>query len=240
MQAIAAENNLSETAFLRGGRGRYAIRWFTPTTEVDLCGHATLASGFVVTEKLEPGRRRVVFRCAKYGDLPVEREGDLLWLDFPCQPPRPARAPAGLARALGAKPVEVLAASQLLVVLRDERTVRGLRPDLGWIGRLPRHGLVVTAPGDDCDFVSRYFVPQSGVPEDPVTGSTHCVLVPFWADRLGRERLRARQVSRRGGVLHCERRGKRVRIGGPAAMYLEGTIQPGDRRRKGGIRAHRP
>lgn len=225
MQAIAAENNLSETAFLVGGGGRFDIRWFTPTVEVGLCGHATLASGFVAMNFLERGRERAVFRCAKHGDLPVEREGDLYHLDFPAAPPAPVPPPAGIEEAIGVAPESTVAASQLLAVLRDEEAVRAVRPDLRWVERLPWHGLVVTAPGRECDFVSRYFVPQSGVPEDPVTGSTHCVLTPYWAARLGKTRLRARQVSARGGELLLEARGERVRIGGRAVLYLEGTIE---------------
>jgi PhzF family phenazine biosynthesis protein len=225
MQAIALENNLSETAFLVGGDGAYGIRWFTPEVEIELCGHATLAAAFLVSTVLEPGRARVVFRCAAHGDLPVERERDLYHMDFPAQPPRPVPPPAGIEAALGIAPESTVAARQLLAVLRDEDAVRAVRPDLAWVGRLPWHGLVATAPGRDRDFVSRYFVPQSGIAEDPVTGSTHCALVPYWADRLGKERLTARQVSKRGGELFLERRGGRVRMGGRAVLYLEGRIR---------------
>jgi len=225
MQAIAAENNLSETAFLVGGGAEWAIRWFTPAVEVDLCGHATLAAAFVIATILEPGLPRVVFRCGAHGALPVEREGDLFHLDFPAQPPAPVPPPTGIEAALGVAPEATVASKPLLAVLRDEEAVRALRPDLGWVGALPWHGLVATAPGRDRDFVSRYFVPQSGIAEDPVTGATHCALVPYWADRLGRERLTARQVSRRGGDLVLERRGPRVRIGGRAALYLDGRIR---------------
>ena len=225
MQAIAAENNLSETAFLVGGRGAYGIRWFTPAVEIDLCGHATIAAAFVVATALDPGRDRVVFRSTKHGDLPVEREGEIFHLDFPSRPPAPVPPPPGIERAIGAVPEAVVASNALLAVLRDEDAVRAVKPDLRWVEALSWHGLVVTAPGRDCDFVSRYFVPQSGVNEDPVTGATHCELVPYWADRLGKERLRARQVSRRGGELFLERRGPRVRIGGRAVLYLEGKIR---------------
>ena len=224
MQAIAAENNLSETAFLVGGGGAYGIRWFTPAVEIDLCGHATVASAFLVATRLDPGRDRVVFRSTKHGDLPVEREGDLYHLDFPSRPPAPVPPPAGIEKAIGAAPEAVVGSNALLAVLPDEDAVRAVKPDLRWVEALPWHGLVVTAPGRDCDFVSRYFVPQSGVDEDPVTGATHCELVPYWAGRLGKERLRARQVSRRGGELFLERRGARVRIGGRAVLYLEGKI----------------
>jgi PhzF family phenazine biosynthesis protein len=225
MQAIAAENNLSETAFLVGGDGAYGIRWFTPAVEVDLCGHATIAAAFLVSTILEPGRGRVVFRSAKHGDLAVEREGDLFHMDFPSRPAAPVAPPEGIERALGVRPEEVLAGPSLLAVLRDEAAVRAVRPDFRWVEALPWHGLVVTAPGSDRDFVSRYFVPQSGIDEDPVTGSTHCTLVPYWAARLCKDTLGARQVSRRGGELYLERRGDRVRIGGRAVLYLEGRIR---------------
>lgn len=224
MQAVAAENNLSETAFLVGGGGTWEIRWFTPTVEVDLCGHATLAAGFVAMERLEPGTGRAVFRSRVHGDLAVERAGGLLHLDLPSRPPGPVDPPPGLEGALGVAPAAVVAAAPLLCVLGDESEVRALRPDLAWVAALPFHGLVATAPGHSVDFVSRYFVPQSGIPEDPVTGATHCALVPYWAGRLGRTVLRARQVSARGGDLACELRGDRVRLGGGAVLYLEGRI----------------
>ncbi len=225
LQSIAAENNLSETAFLVGGDGVYDLRWFTPAVEVDLCGHATLASGAVVMNDLEPGRTAVRFRTRMAGDLGVERRGDLYALDFPAQPPRPIPAPPGLAAALGAVPLEVHAASQVVALLGDEEAVLALRPDMERVRALPFHGLVATAPGRTCDFVSRYFVPGSGIPEDPVTGSTHCVLVPFWAARLGKNVLRARQVSARGGALACELRGERVSMAGRVEPYLKGFIE---------------
>ncbi len=228
MQAIALENNLSETAFLLGGGGAWDIRWFTPALEVDLCGHATIAAAFVVMHRLEPGLGRVVFRSRRHGDLPVEREGSLYHLEFPSLPPDPLDPPAGLAAALaGAEPLEVHAAGPLVVLLRDEEAVRAAAPDLAAVASLPFHGLVLTAPGRACDFVSRYFVPQAGIPEDPATGSSHCVLAPFWAARLGKPLLRARQVSRRGGEILCEVRGDRVRLGGGAVLYLEGRIDAG-------------
>jgi PhzF family phenazine biosynthesis protein len=225
MQAIALENNLSETAFLVGAGGDYAIRWFTPAVEVALCGHATLAAAWVVTERLEPGRARVVFRSREHGALAVDREDGRFVLDLPALRAKPVRPPAGLGAALYTLAVECHASKPLVVLLRDEDEVRGLAPEMGWVAALPHHGLCVTAPGRDCDFVSRYFVPASGVPEDPVTGSTHCTLVPFWAERLGKTRLLARQLSPRGGTLHCEHRGDRVRLGGSAVPYLEGRIE---------------
>jgi PhzF family phenazine biosynthesis protein len=225
LQNIAAENNLSETAFFVGGRGRYEIRWMTPATEVDLCGHATLASAWVVFNVLEPGGSRVTFD-SKSGPLVVSREEDLLALDFPARPPEPAEAARGaLASALGRPPLETWAARDYLAVFGSEAEVRALRPDMARVAALDRFALIVTAPGESVDFVSRFFAPAKGVPEDPVTGSAHCTLIPYWSRRLGKKRLTARQVSPRGGELSCEDQGERVRIAGRAAKYLQGTIE---------------
>ena len=224
LQAIAAENNLSETAFLAGGAGEYDIRWFTPTTEVDLCGHATLASAHVILTTLEPGRGEVAFR-SKSGPLRVAREGDLFALDFPARPPAPTPVAAALVAALGRRPREAGTARDLLAVFDSEEEVRSLRPDMTLLAGLESFAVCVTAPGREADFVSRFFAPREGVPEDPVTGSAHCTLVPYWSKRLGRSRLRALQVSARGGELLCEDRGERVRIAGRAVRYLEGTIE---------------
>lgn len=226
MQAIAAENNLSETAFLIAAGERYLLRWFTPLLEVDLCGHATLASGFVVLQVIEPGRAEVVFET-RSGRLEVARNGGLLEMDLPAYPPSPAEAPPGLFEALGRDCEAVLAANYLMAVFPDEHTVRNLKPDFGAMARAGIDEVVVTAPGADCDLVSRFFAPGYGIDEDPVTGSAHCTLVPYWANRLGKKRLHARQLSRRGGELHCELRGERVSIAGAAALYLEGEIEVG-------------
>lgn len=227
MQAIAAENNLAETAFfVRGESVRAeptAIRWFTPTVEMDLCGHATLASAFVWFERLEAGREAVTFG-SRSGPLGVRREGERLTLEFPSRPPEPVAAPSGLAEALGRSPREVRAARDLLAVFDSEDEVRALAPDFAKILALGVHAVIVTAPGRDVDFVSRFFAPAVGVPEDPVTGSAHCTLTPYWAQRLGRPKLHAHQVSARGGELWLEDRGERVTISGRAVMYLEGTI----------------
>jgi PhzF family phenazine biosynthesis protein len=225
LQAIAAENNLSDTAFFVGAHGAYEIRWMTPSQEVDLCGHATLASGWVVMNELEPGRREVEFR-SRSGPLRVQARGERLALDFPSQPPQPADdARPLLAQALGRAPSLLLAARAYLAVFDSEAEVRGLQPDMARTARLDRHGVIVTAAGSDCDFVSRFFVPGAGVPEDPVTGSAHCTLVPYWSKRLGKPRLFARQVSKRGGELWCEDRGERVEIAGHAVKFLEGVIE---------------
>jgi PhzF family phenazine biosynthesis protein len=224
LQAVATENNVSETAFLVGGGGDYEIRWMTPVAEVDLCGHATLASAYVLFREAEKGRDEIVFR-SKSGPLRVRREGDLLALDFPSRPPRPVTAPADLVEGLGARPREVLVARDLVAVYDTEDEVRRLAPDFERLGRVEIFGVIATAPGDKADFVSRFFSPRMGLPEDPVTGSSHCTLVPYWSKRLGKKRLRALQVSPRGGELFCEDRGDRVSIAGRAVPYLEGTIE---------------
>jgi predicted PhzF superfamily epimerase YddE/YHI9 len=230
MQAIAAENNLSETAFfVRRSDGEFDLRWFTPKTEVDLCGHATLASGAVLMQELEPSRRRVVFHT-KSGPLIVERRGDRFAIDLPARPARPVAIPDLLVEALGARPSAALRARDLLAVFDRAEQVRGLTPDLAAVARLEdTFAVCVTAPGtgidDDVDFVSRFFAPAKGVPEDPVTGSAHSTLVPFWAARLGKRELRARQVSARGGELECTLEGERVSLGGQAVIVLAGELR---------------
>jgi PhzF family phenazine biosynthesis protein len=226
MQSIAAENNLSETAFFVAAGDGYHLRWFTPATEVDLCGHATLASGHVVLRVLEPSRSAVAFET-RSGRLEVARSGELLVMDLPAYPPRPAQAPTGLIEALGREPEAVLAANYLMAVYPDEVAVRDLRPDFAVMERIGLDEVIVTAPGVDCDLVSRFFAPGYGIDEDPVTGSAHCTLVPYWAGRLAKHRLHARQVSRRGGELFCELKGDRVSIAGASVLYLEGEIEVG-------------
>jgi len=223
MQAIAAENNLSETAFFVPGGDGFELRWFTPEREVDLCGHATLAAGHLLLRHLDPDRESVAF-STRSGRLEVNRDGDLLVLDFPAYPPRAVDAPAGLFEALGHDAEAVLQGNYLMVVYRDERAVRALEPDFSAMARAGLDEAIATARGTDCDFVSRFFAPGYGIPEDPVTGSAHCTLVPYWAGRLGKARLHARQVSSRGGELYCELRDDRVRIAGRAVTFLEGTI----------------
>lgn len=224
LAAIAAENNLSETAFLVGGEGRYRIRWFTPTVEVDLCGHASLASAHVIFEILEANRRlEVVHFESASGPLAVRRDGLVLTLDFPSRPPTPTQASEGFAEALGGAPVELGLSRDFLALFESEEDVRALRPSFRDLARFA-HAVIATAPGHGCDFVSRFFAPAEGIDEDPVTGSAHCTLIPFWSSRLGKTRLHARQVSARGGELFCEDRGERVSIGGRAVLYLAGTV----------------
>jgi len=224
MQSIAAENNLSETAFfVKQGEG-YDLRWFTPAVEVDLCGHATLASAYVIAKHLAPDLDRVVFQ-SRSGPLAVTREGELFTLDLPAKAPEPIDVDPDFAEALDATPLELWRADKNMAVLENEAAVRAVEPDFAKLAVLPGDGVIVTAPGDDCDFVSRYFAPQAGIPEDPVTGSAHCVLTPYWARRLDKQKLSARQISARGGVLMVEDRGKRVLVAGRVAPYLEGRIR---------------
>jgi PhzF family phenazine biosynthesis protein len=227
LQAIAAENNLSETAFLVREAGEYAIRWFTPALEVNLCGHATLASAHVVFHHLEPAREQVRF-ASKSGALHVTRDraSGRMTLDFPeydCH--RAETTPELVAALKGARPAETWLGVKLMAVFESEAEVRALAPDFGKVSALPGFGLIVTAPGDTSDFASRYFVPQAGVNEDPVTGAAHCQLTPWWAKRLGRTRLTARQVSRRGGELWVEHAPPRVHLAGTAVEYMRATIR---------------
>jgi len=224
MQEIAFENNLSETAFYVRGPEGFAIRWFTPAVEVDLCGHATLGSGFVAFHRGDAAGDVVEF-ASRSGPLRVRREGDLLVLDFPVHVPERAEVPEGLVEAMGGPPREVWKAdNDYLLVYEAEADVRGLEPDFARLGTVEARGVIATAPGTDADFVSRFFAPKVGVPEDPVTGSAHTRLAPYWSKRLGRLELTARQVSKRGGSLRCRLRGDRVDIAGRAVLYLTGTI----------------
>lgn len=223
LQSIAAENNLSETAFLVKRGADYDLRWFTPAIEVDLCGHATLGSAYVVSTWLEPGRDRVGF-MTKSGQLEVTRAEDLFTMDFPARPPQRLEDDAAFDDALGRSAQQAWRADKNMAVLASEAEVLAARPDLGKVAALAGDGLIVTAPGETCDFVSRYFAPHAGIPEDPVTGSAHCVLTPYWAERLGKTRLSARQISQRGGELTVEARGARVLLSGQVAPYLEGRI----------------
>lgn len=223
LQAIAAENNLAETAFFVAARDGFDLRWFTPTVEVDLCGHATLASAFVISTILEPGRDHLRFET-RSGRLEVARRGRLYELDFPARPPQPAAPLPALAEALGRPPAALLVAGSHLAVFEDEAEVAALAPDIAKLSAIGRGDVIATAPGREVDFVSRYFAPAFGIPEDPVTGYAHCLLIPYWSRRLGRSELRARQISRRGGTLLCRDLGARVGIAGEAVLYLEGRI----------------
>lgn len=226
MLAIAAENNLSETAFLVPENGDYRLRWFTPQVEVPLCGHATLASAAVVMERLEPGRDRVVFHSAS-GPLTVARSVAGYVMDFPSRPSQKVGTPTGLAEALGTTPVEVRVNEfNYMAILENAQQVRRLAPDMAAIARMDRPGVIVTAPGDgDYDFISRYFAPAKGIPEDPVTGAAHCMLAPYWAQRLGKAEFRAFQASRRGGEIVCRLINNRTELVGSCVFYLEGEVE---------------
>lgn len=226
MQAIAAENNLAETAFLVAQDGGYGLRWFTPMVEVPLCGHATLASAAVVMERLEPARREVVFETLS-GALPVRRSAGGYVLNFPARPSDPIEPPAGLAQALGAEPSEVYVNQfNHMAIFEDAAVVRRLTPDMAAIATMGRPGVIATAPGDEgFDFVSRYFAPAKGIPEDPVTGAAHCMAAPYWAKRMGKTEFRAFQASRRGGEIHCRLLGDRVELEGSCVFYLEGMAE---------------
>jgi PhzF family phenazine biosynthesis protein len=225
LQAIAAENNLSETAFLVEAKDGFELRWFTPTTEVALCGHATLASAYVLFACRGWSGETIAFHTRRKGTLTVARQGDLLEMDFPATPVSRIPPPDGLARALGVPCDEIYAADEdLMVVLPDEAAVRGAAPDLAALAAIECRGIILTARGVEADFVSRFFAPRYGIPEDPVTGSAHCALAPFWAGRLGKTQLVARQVSKRGGELRCRSLNDRVYIAGRAILYLTGTV----------------
>ncbi len=224
MQAIAAENNQSETAFLVPAGDGYEIRWFTPVVEIDLAGHPTLAAAHVIFTILDPSRAEIRFESRRSGALVVTRKQGRLVMDFPSHPPEPRDDLGDVAGALGAPPAEVLAARDGVAVFETEQQVRALAPDMTRVAALRVFGLIATAPGEACDFVSRFFAPGAGIPEDPVTGSAHCTLTPYWAKRLGKNALHARQVSCRGGDLYCRLDGERVEIAGEAVLYMEGRI----------------
>lgn len=223
LQNIAAENNLSETAFIVSRGNEFELRWFTPAVEVDLCGHATLAAAFVLFTEQNFSGTEIRFH-SRSGALTVTRSGEIFTLDFPSRPPQSCLAPQALARGLGSPPKEVFKARDYVAVFDSAEEVRTLKPDFAALKTLDCVGIIATARSNDCDFVSRFFAPAAGINEDPVTGSAHCSLIPFWAGRLGKTKLFARQVSQRGGELFCELAGDRVRIGGKAVLYLRGEI----------------
>lgn len=225
LQAIAAENNLSETAFLVPNDGGYHLRWFTPMVEVPLCGHATLASAAVVMEILEPGRESVVFQSAS-GPLTVKRGGKGYVMSLPARPSEPCATPAGLAQALRIEPIEVpVNQFNYLALIESEAALRKLTPDMTALARIGRPGVIVTAASNgDYDFVSRYFAPAKGIAEDPVTGAAHCMLAPYWAARLGKTEFRAYQASRRGGEMVCRMRSDRVELQGECVFYMRGEV----------------
>jgi PhzF family phenazine biosynthesis protein len=221
MQKLAAENNLSETAFFVKEGADYHIRWFTPEFEIDLCGHATLASAYILFHHLNHPDHIVRFTC-KSGVLEVTKKGDLIELDFPSRMPQPAEAPEALLKGLNIAPQKILKSRDYFLVYDDERVIPQIVPDYNYLNTVDSIGIIVTAPGKDVDFVSRFFVPNSVIGEDPVTGSAHCNLIPYWAQQLNKSTLVARQLSARGGLLFCEHKGERVTMAGKAVLYLKG------------------
>jgi PhzF family phenazine biosynthesis protein len=225
MQNIAFENNLSETAFLVHKNDRVEIRWFTPLAEVELCGHATLASAHVLFCHLHFSGKEIIFHSRHSGELRVRKNESLLELDFPADLPEPALPPAGLIRAIGKKPLEIWKGrTDYLLYYRSQEDIEELKPDFAALKVIPARGIIATAAGYDCDFVSRFFAPSVGVNEDPVTGSAHTTLTPFWAHRMNQLSFDALQLSARGGSLQCQLSGERVLISGHATTYLVGEI----------------
>jgi len=223
LKAIAAENNLAETAFVIRHGEVMPLRWFTPTVEVDLCGHATLAAADVLFRHVSPAAKRLVF-STRSGNLTVTRDGNLLSMDFPSRPGNPVEIEDTVVAALGIRPKELYRARDLLAIYDSELEIRGFRPDFERIASLDVFAITISGPGEAVDYVYRFFAPRQGIPEDPVTGSANCTLVPYWAARLGRPELVAKQLSARGGDLHCALRGDRVLIAGQAVEYLRGEI----------------
>lgn len=226
MQSIAKENNLAETAFFVKTGNSYKLRWFTPEYEIDLCGHATLASAHILFTELGYEAAEVHFETMKAGVLHVKKEDDKYTMDFPSRPPIPIEPPVGLIDALGEKePLEVLRSRDYFLVYQSEDDIAQLSPDFFALSKMDTVGVIVTAPGKEVDFVSRFFAPGAGIPEDPVTGSAHCNLIPYWAKKLGKDKLHAYQISARKGELWCELKGERVLMSGKAVTYLRGEIK---------------
>ena len=223
LQSIASENNLPATAFLVPSGDDFQLRWFTPEVEIDLCGHATLATAHVLMNLIYPERNDLRFRT-KSGELKVARNDDLFTLDFPARPASPCEVPEELIEALGIKPQEVWAAKAYMAVYESEEEILDLRPNMELLAKLDKYATIVTAPGHTADFVSRFFAPAKGIPEDHVTGSAHCTLIPYWSDCLGKPTLLAHQVSQRGGELLCEDLGDRVKMSGRTVLFASGHI----------------
>ena len=224
MQSIAAENNLAETAFFVKKENCYELRWFTPETEVDLCGHATLASAYIVFNILKSENEKINFQTQS-GLLEVTKRNDLLVMNFPSRKPVPTIIPDGVVEALGKEPKEVLQSRDLLLLYDSEEEILALQPNFNLLGKIDCFGYIATAEGSEVDFVSRFFAPKEGINEDPVTGSAHSTLIPFWAERLSKNELHAQQISKRGGELFCKLLGDRVEIAGNAILYLSGSIE---------------
>ncbi|MBT8239318.1 MAG: PhzF family phenazine biosynthesis protein [Croceitalea sp.] len=226
MQHIAQENNLAETAFAVKMKNAYEIRWFTPETEVDLCGHATLATAYVVFNHYETNIDTIRFFSSKSGDLTVVKKADMLQLDFPRDRFHQVEAPKGIIEAVGLEPLEVyLGKTDYMLIYKSQKAIESIKPNFHLLDQINCRGVIVTAPGDQVDFVSRFFAPLCGIPEDPVTGSAHTTLTPYWSKVLGKKALKAHQLSSRGGQLYCEDHGELIKIAGKAVPYLIGEIE---------------
>ncbi len=227
LELIARENNQPATAFFVPRGDDYELRWFSPTVELDLCGHGTIAAAAVLLGHLVPTRQSLTFQT-KGGEIHVERDGSLFSMDLPAFEAEPcADKPEELVRALGKEPREILKSRNYLAVYDHPEEIQRIAPDMGRLKEIDCLGVIVTSHGRDCDFVSRYFAPRIGIPEDPATGSTHCTLAPYWSKRLGKRKLHAVQLSRRRGELWCEHLGDRVRISAQAVLYAETSIHLG-------------
>lgn len=224
LRDIAVENNLSETAFFVEREGGYELRWFTPENEVDLCGHATLATAYVIFEELDYEKDVLKFKTQS-GELEVYKEGNYFSMDFPSRPPEPSGRDESIIAGLGIEPAYVFESRDYMAVYESEEQVRDLDPDMSLLKKGNWTGIIATAKGKSVDFVSRFFAPGEGIPEDPVTGSAHCTLVPYWSEKLGKKNLKARQVSSRGGELVCQDLGNRVKIKGSAVLFMKGEIR---------------
>lgn len=225
MQTIAAENNLAETAFFIPQGDDFELRWFTPELEIDLCGHATLATAHIIFTELGYAKNIIHFHTLKAGTLTVTKTDDVYTLDFPSRPAIPCDAPDGLLDAMGGNaPIQILKSRDYMLVYESEADILAIKPDFGALAKLANMGVIVTAKGDKSDFVSRFFIPSAGINEDPVTGSTHCNLIPFWAQKLNKTELHAYQVSARRGELWCSLKGDRVLMAGKGVTYLKGEI----------------
>lgn len=224
LRDIAVENNLSETAFFVEREGGYELRWFTPENEVDLCGHATLATAYVIFEELDYEKDVLKFKT-RSGELEVYKEGNYFSMDFPSRPPEPSGRDESIIAGLGIEPAYVFESRDYMAVYESEEQVRALDPDMSLLKKGNWTGIIATAKGKSVDFVSRFFAPGEGIPEDPVTGSAHCTLVPYWSEKLGKKNLKARQVSSRGGELVCQDLGNRVKIKGSAVLFMKGEIR---------------
>lgn len=225
MQKIAIENNLAETAFFIPQGDDFELRWFTPELEIDLCGHATLATAHILFTELGYDKDIIHFHTLKAGTLSVTRKDDLYTLDFPSRIATTCDLPNGLLEAIGGKaPSQILSSRDIMLIYENEADVLALKPDFAALAKIPIMGVIATAKGDHSDFVSRFFIPSAGINEDPVTGSAHCNLIPYWAEKLGKNKLHAFQISERRGELWCELKGDRVLMAGKAVTYLKGEI----------------